>query len=210
MSPFGLLVAIGIVVGVWYAFRLAKKTDVDQKELDIALFIGAISGFTMAHWFAVVLYHPNALREQGPILLLKITNGLSSYGGFVGAVGGVAFFYMVIKKKPWTVQIELLTQGVVLSWVFGRLACALAYDHPGIPTEFFLGQEYSDGTVRHNLGLYECLYTALVMVPAMVLAGSRKPPPGFVLGIICVVYAPVRFALDMLRATDLAGSDARR
>ena len=30
-------------------------------------------------------------------------------------------------------------------WIFGRLGCFLAYDHPGAPTTFFLGQKYRTG-----------------------------------------------------------------
>jgi phosphatidylglycerol:prolipoprotein diacylglycerol transferase len=42
------------------------------------------------------------------------------------------------------------------------------------------------------------------------LSLMKKPrPPGFYIGIMCTSYAPVRFALDFLRARDVSGADPR-
>ena len=65
-----------------------------------------------------------------------------------------------------------------------------------------LGQRYVDGIVRHNLGLEEALYT--FMIAAMfLLLGRRRRFGGFFLGTLLVLYAPFRFAIDLLRIVDV-------
>ena len=86
-------------------------------------------------------------------------------------------------------------------WIFGRLGCTIAFDHPGRPTSFFLGETFTDGVVRHNLGLEEAIYT--VAIAALFAVLSREPRRGgYYVGLLAVVYAPVRFALDALRVAD--------
>ena len=91
---------------------------------------------------------------------------------------------------------------------FGRLGCTVSGDHPGPRTNFFLAFPYGDGP-RHNLGLYEMLFTLLVIVPANLMLNRRKPPVGSFLALDCLLYGAGRFALDFLRATDLPDADPR-
>ena len=54
------------------------------------------------------------------------------------------------------------------------------------------------GGGRFDLGLYEMVLT--IPLAATFLFLMRRPrPPGFFLGIMCIAYAPSRFALDFLR-----------
>jgi phosphatidylglycerol:prolipoprotein diacylglycerol transferase len=57
------------------------------------------------------------------------------------------------------------------------------------------------GVVRHDLGLYELLYT--IGLFAVVQGGARsRRPDGWVVAVAATSYAPVRFALDFLRVRD--------
>jgi phosphatidylglycerol:prolipoprotein diacylglycerol transferase len=98
-------------------------------------------------------------------------------------------------------------QALVIGWVFGRLGCTLVHDHLGRPSEFLLAVRFPDGP-RHDLGLYEFLYTVLVLVPAVVVLNRRPRPPGTSVAVLALLYAPARFLLDFLRQTDLPGADA--
>lgn len=84
----------------------------------------------------------------------------------------------------------------------------MAGDHPGSRLDAWFAYPYPDGG-RHNLGLYEMIFTALVIVPANLVLHRKRPPAGTVLAMDCLLYGGGRFALDFLRATDRAGSDPR-
>ena len=60
----------------------------------------------------------------------------------------------------------------------------------------------------HDLGLYELLFTIVMTV--ILFAYNRKPrPPGRIIALAALMYAPARFVLDFLRATDVARPDER-
>ena len=88
------------------------------------------------------------------------------------------------------------------AWVFGRTGCAFAFDHPGYQTKFFLAEMYTDHVVRHNLGLDEMLLTIPLVLLFWRLGRGKPRAPGFFVGLIAVVYAPIRFLLDTLRWDD--------
>jgi phosphatidylglycerol:prolipoprotein diacylglycerol transferase len=104
------------------------------------------------------------------------------------------------QKWPY---LDLVAYAFPTSWFFGRTGCFLAFDHPGSATSFFLAERYTDGIVRHNLGLDEALYTLPVALLFLWLGRRRVRAPGFFVGLLAVLYAPVRFWLDFLRIADV-------
>jgi phosphatidylglycerol---prolipoprotein diacylglyceryl transferase len=56
---------------------------------------------------------------------------------------------------------------------------------------------FPDGP-HYDLGLLEMLYTIIIAIVCASLWGKKRAP-GLYIGLTCVMYAPVRFALDFLR-----------
>jgi prolipoprotein diacylglyceryltransferase len=71
------------------------------------------------------------------------------------------------------------------------------YDAAGLP----LPQDAS-AMGFHDLGLYEFLFLAIVVVPLFAYWDPRRRPTGFYLVAFAALYLPVRFCLDMLRVAD--------
>ena len=124
----------------------------------------------------------------------------------MGALAGL-FYWCKVNREPVMPYADSLGYGLSIGWMFGRLGCFTAHDHPGHFTHFFLGVRYPDG-VRHDLGFDEALWAALVATVFFILA-RRQRPLGLYVTILTLAYAPVRFGLDFLRVTDLAGADPR-
>jgi len=59
------------------------------------------------------------------------------------------------------------------------------------------------------MGLYELVFTVVVLFPANLLLYRKKPPTGSFVAMNCLVYGAGRFALDFMRATDTTGHDPR-
>jgi phosphatidylglycerol:prolipoprotein diacylglycerol transferase len=166
-------------------------------------------GLVMAHVLDVLLYYPQRIEHDGILTLFKFWEGLSSFGGIFGAFLA-SHWYARKCKRPWRVYADFMLQGWVLGWVFGRLGCTIVHDHPGHLTNFFLAFNYPEGP-RHNLGFYEFLYTLFLMLPAQLIYHRLRPkaPAGTYVALITIMYTPLRFFLDFLRATDLPGADER-
>lgn len=126
---------------------------------------------------------------------------------------------------------EIMMATFPVTWVFARLGCALVHDHPGRlatagsfgswlalawPTDAEDGVVHALGplryvygsTSRYDLGLIECLVT-IPLALAFATTWRRRLPLGLYTVIVCLTYAPIRFALDFLRVTDVPEADRR-
>jgi phosphatidylglycerol:prolipoprotein diacylglycerol transferase len=205
IHAFGILVAIGILVGMRLTHRRGRELGLVDQMVDSMITTVLVSGFLFAHYFDVVAYqtfggHPDWREILNPFA------GFSSFGGFIGAVGGL-FFWCKSRRQPIMPYADSLAYGLAAGWMFGRLGCFTAHDHPGSHTSFFLAVQYPDGP-RHDLGLDEALWAASVTLLFTWL--RRKPRPlGLYVTLLTTLYAPVRFGLDFLRATDVRDPDPR-
>lgn len=207
LQPFGLLVGTAVLMGVWMAKRRARQAGVPEKEIQDAIFWAVVPGFLMAHWWTVFLYHPDWIETRGWTIIFKFWEGLSSFGGFFGALIGLTAYFKYL-RKPWLKHAEIIAQGLTLGWIFGRMGCSLVHDHPGKHTDFFLAVNYPDGP-RHDLGIYEFLYTLVVLFPLSLWLHRRKARTGIYLVSMVLLYAPVRFVFDFLRVEDRLEADVR-
>ncbi len=205
IEMFGVLVALGVIIGDRIAVNEGAKRGLDPQDVKYLNVRIVIGGFIMAHLVSVIFYYPERIKEN-PLVLLYVWAGISSFGGFVGAL--LTFLYYTRKEKiPALPYADSVGLGLAVGWIFGRTGCFTAHDHPGRHTNFFLAVKYPDGP-RHDLGLDELLFT--IVITGILFWYARKPRvPGRVIGLFATMYAPVRFSLDFLRATDVAMPDQR-
>ena len=222
---FGVLVALALIVGTWVSRWHGTSRGLDPTHVVDGATWTCIAGFVTAHIVSVVFYFPDRLRED-PLQILYIWNGLSSFGGFLGAAVG-SYLYFKHRGLSPRAYIDALAVGLGPGWVLGRLGCTIAHDHPGVHTDFALGFGLppTEGTLRdvllwigfdeprremlarlregpiHDLGLYECAFAVCVTLVVLFIRRLRWPP-GVIPAVMCLMYAPVRFSLDYLRIAD--------
>lgn len=214
IQPFGILVATGVVLGTKLAEWYAKRLDIDPHVLsDFATHVVFI-GFVFAILLNALFYETDDLLAffEDPSNNLKWM-GLSSYGGFVGAMVGIWVWRKRRNMPSWALA-DAVGFAFPLGWMFGRTGCFVVHDHPGAETDFFLGVENYNlsGVVRHDLGFYEVIYAAVVMVIFLLILRAypkEKRPMGLWVGLMPLLYTPGRFMLDFLRIQDQAGADVR-
>lgn len=242
VSPFGLLLVLAVAVGVKLALVRGQKLGVDIFELKYFIVVIAIFGLIGAHVLDVIFYYPSQILER-PWLLIDISNGMSSFGGFISAIFGGLFwkyyglrewvkigkeqFHLPVKRaKPASLLpfTDILFSVFPFSWILGRLGCALVHDHMGVvaPNGSWLSVASGEGPVkqfwvfslhfgnvpRYDLGLLE-LFFAIILAVAFALTWRFGGAKGWYVVAGSVVYAPVRFALDLLRGTDPITGDIR-
>ncbi|MBI5514361.1 MAG: prolipoprotein diacylglyceryl transferase [Deltaproteobacteria bacterium] len=213
---FGLLAALAALTAHHFSVRRARALGLDPNHADVFAIACLVGGFTFGHVLDVVLYRPRLVLER-PLELLLLHRGLSSFGGFAGAVlAGLA--YLRWKKLDPRVWADVTSYAFPFGWAVGRLGCALAHDHPGRRSESLLAVRFPPdwppppeapmGGPRLDLGLLELLLTPVLALVVLRVARA-KAPPGVLTGSLAVAYALLRFPLDHLRATDLPESDPR-
>ena len=203
---FGILVALGVIIGDRIVVNQAAKRGLDPQDVRYLNVRMVIGGFIMAHLVSVLFYFPQRVAESPFWTLVNVWSGLSSFGGFVGAF--LTFLYLTRKEKiPRLPYADAVALGLSVGWIFGRMGCTTAHDHPGRHTDFFLAVKYPEGP-RHDLGFYELLFT--IVLTGVLFWFARKPRrSGHIIGLAAILYAPVRFLFDFLRATDTPVADER-
>jgi phosphatidylglycerol:prolipoprotein diacylglycerol transferase len=144
----------------------------------------------------------------------------------VARFGPITLGYPVRRAVPHPILAigENIAAVFPTAWIFGRLACALVHDHPGArasstspfavafgpgtSTDYGLFAIHHGWAPRYDLGLLELAYT-VVVAGLFALTSNRKLPAGTYSCASLLLYAPVRFALDFLRAEDEDGGDPR-
>lgn len=206
INAYGLVVSIGVLIGNGIAVRAAARLAPQEVEpLRGILPWAVIPGILVAHLVHLLAYHPEELSVGQ---LFRVWEGLSSTGGFIGgALGGWAYYQYLGRK--FVLALNPLALGLSVAWAMGRVGCFMVHDHPGRLTDFPLAVAFPGGA-RHDLGLYEA--AVLAGISFVLFYVSRRVDhlrPGQLMGLLAVLYAPSRFALDFLRASDVPYHDAR-
>ncbi len=136
IQAFGILVAAGVLIGASLLRRYAEWHGVSDEDIRGLTAWVTVSGFLGAHLFDVLAYQwdnlatPGTLHYEGPILLLKVWSGISSYGGFIGGAGGFAF-YVWWKRLPARLMADITILGLLPAFSIGRIGCTVVSDHIG-------------------------------------------------------------------------------
>jgi len=209
ISPFGPLVATGVLLGRSLLIKRMTRLGVPRSEITALINYTLFFGFTFTHVFDVLFYDPGRIVREGWWTLFKFWDGISSFGGFWGGLLGV-YLYIKRYKRPVLLITDLCLEGLVLGWIFGRLGCTLLFDHPGMATDAWFAFRHPLGP-RHNLGFYEFLHTALILMPVAWWSNRRHLPNrlGICTALVSLHYAPIRFGLDFYRAQPAEGGDLR-
>jgi len=205
IKPFGTLVAIGVYLGAYLAVKQGKRVGLDERALTSFIFWVVGVGFVGGHVLDTLFYYPGRVL-QDPLSLVRLWDGLSSFGGFVGGITG-ALLWRWRYKAAILPYADVVASAFPAAWVFGRAGCASAHDHPGLHSTAWFAVQYPGGG-RLDLGLYEMLLTIPLALTFFWLRKKRRPW-GFYIAIMSLAYAPTRFALDFLRARDVFGADVR-
>lgn len=215
IQPFGVLVATGVLLGAWVAGRFAARNGLDTIATGDLVTYAVVTGFITGYFLNGILYERETFMEavRNPSMFFTTWLGLSSYGGFFGGILG-CFIWRWRKKEDLLPYANAVCFGLPFGWLFGRLGCFVVHDHPGKVTSFFLAvDDYHFGAPpyqpRHDLGLYEVLYSLLIIGLFLGLEHKKRRPVGFYCALLPIAYAPVRFFLDFLRAPPLEGGDVR-
>ena len=211
---FGVCVAVGVMLAEALAKRRAVSIGIDGAIMSRALGYLLIVGFIGGHVFNVLFYEPRLLLSD-PLSLLRIWESQASYGGILGALIGLALFARKHPEQSIVRIADAAAFALPIGWLFGRIGCAFAHDHPGVPSSFFLAVDFGahrPGGLRHDLGLEEALWWVFIVLLFFTVDRVRpklRARRGFYPGLLAVSYAPIRFMLEFLRVQPAEGGDVR-
>jgi phosphatidylglycerol:prolipoprotein diacylglycerol transferase len=232
VHAFGLIVAAAVLTGLSVGARRFRSEGLDAALGERLAGWAIVGGLLGAHLFSVLFYFPHKLAENPLLLLKFWEDISSFGSMLGGALAIALFLRIhgprEARSASWA-YFDVAAYAFPISLMIGRLACTLAHDHPGRLTRFPLAVSLRSEEARayitavytaagragelppagqlarmgfHDLGWYEFLYLATVVVPVILWVGRRRRTPGVFLALFVALYLPVRILLDFLRVAD--------
>ncbi|MDP8986824.1 MAG: prolipoprotein diacylglyceryl transferase [Actinomycetota bacterium] len=219
VSPHGIMIAVGVLVGARFALPAADRRGIDAEQFYDVLtwaLVGALVGARVAY----VVNHLGDYADD-PLGILRVwEGGFSLLGGLAGAV---AAGYPKLRSAgtPFWRFMDAAVPGLALGIAVGRIGDLVIADHLGKRTGFFLGYVCPEvdtgspcvapvGEAVHQTALYDMVGAAAVFAVLVVLSRRRRPE-GLLSAVFGIGYGVVRFVegffrLDVTHGTGLNGS----
>ncbi len=212
LPTYGLLVALGFLIGLWTAARLAAKAGLDK---DAVLNLGvytAIAGLVGAKLFMIAMDLDYYLRNPAEIFSLTTLQAAGIfYGGLIFALV-TAFWYMRRRKLPGLATADAFAPGIALGHSIGRLGCFAAGCCWGAESHLPWAVTFTNPEAHRLVGvplgvplqptqLYEAAAEAVIFL-VLYRQFLRTHRPGAIIGLYLVLYSSIRFLVEFVRAHD--------
>ncbi len=211
---YGLMFAIGFLVGYEIVYRIFKHEGAPEKWLAPLFFyvvIATVLGARLGH----VFFYDWSYYSQHPGDILKIwEGGLASHGGTIGIIIAIFIFSWSVTKKSvlWTLDRLCIPIGFVGALI--RIGNLMNHEIYGGPTSMPWGFRFVDNINQYMQGaepvftqpchptqLYEALCYLVVFALCMYLYWRRNAQerPGFLLGVFLIGIFGSRFFIEFLK-----------
>ena len=200
VTSFGVMVAIGALVGLWVFGRELSRSKLPASGGDAAM-AGVFGGLVGAKLLWIVEH----LGESPLRDLLLSRGGMSWFGGLLGGVA-TALVFMRRMRLPIIPTLAAATPALAIGHAIGRIGCFLVGDDYGRPTDLPWGVAFPRGLpptdVRvHPTQLYEM--AALFIVAWLLIRWRRRGvADAIVLGRYLVLAGAIRFAIEFIRVNE--------
>jgi len=209
LPTYGLLVALGFLLGITLAGKLARRTKVDPthvSNLGVYLALSAIVGAKVFLILANWRYYSGDWSRLFSLSALQA--GGVFYGGLLGALL-TAFLYTRKYHLPGLLTADIFAPAVAAGHAVGRLGCFAAGCCWGRETDVPWAVVFSDPFAHQNTGvplglhvhptqLYESFGTALIAF-YLYRYFQKSHPPGAVIGRYLILYSSFRFVVEFFR-----------
>ncbi|OFZ20613.1 MAG: prolipoprotein diacylglyceryl transferase [Bdellovibrionales bacterium GWB1_55_8] len=210
IHTYGVMIAIGFVLGVLTVKTLAKRAGLDaERFIDLAFwclvigFLGARILYIITRWDYFAADPAAALRVW--------EGGLVFFGGPIAVIPFAIWYLRHYRISEWKAM-DVLMPGLVASHAFGRLGCLGAGCCYGKPTDSFLGVRlYSElveshlrGVPLHPTQLYEAV-ALLLLFGGLLLLFRRRAFDGQVGLTYFAAYPLIRSVIEIFRGDLIRG-----
>jgi len=214
IHTFGVLMGAGFLVGILGSMREATRQGLDPDEifnLSFWIMVSGVGGARLLYVLIDVIQHGGASDFlDNPLALLAIwQGGLVWYGGLIGATITV-LYYTRRYRMPVLRTCDLLAPYTFLGLAIGRVGCLMAGDDFGRPTtvpwaitftnpKALVYPESLIGEPLHPTQLYMVAKSLFVALVCWVVLKRFKRFDGMVFGIAFLLYAPLRYVVELYR-----------
>jgi phosphatidylglycerol:prolipoprotein diacylglycerol transferase len=202
IHPYGLMLAIGALCGVWVATRTARRVKMPaEMVIDLAMVV-LVAGVVGAR-LAYVLLHVDEYAGDWIGVLRMWDGGLTYFGGLAAGVAAGAVF-AAAKRTRFLLLADVAAPGLAIGYGFARIGCLLHGCCYGKPAHFLGIRIHPDGDMQRLIGPVHPtqIYSSLAaFATAAILAWlwRRRRWDGEIFITYALLYGLYRFLIEFLR-----------
>lgn len=212
IPTYGVLVALGFLLGLWIASRLARMRGLDPERIVNLGVYCALAGIAGAKALMIALEWDYYRARPGEIFSLSTLQAGGVFQGGLLLALLVGWLYLRGHRMPFLETADILAPGIAGGHAVGRLGCfaagccwgtsctlpwAVTFTNPEAARLF--------GTPLHVPLHPAQLYEAAAEAGIFVILWRRFPHatrPGSVIGLYLLLYSAARFLIEFVRAHD--------
>lgn len=200
---YGVIIMLGMMLAVLYAYKSAKRYNVDRNKLFNCVFVGLITGIIGARLYFCIFRWDYYSKHLNEIFAIH-EGGLAIYGGIIGALLG-GLIVAKIQKMKFMPILDISMMGFLLGQGIGRWGNFMNQEAYGTPTNlpWAMMSEGTGGEMVHPCFLYESLWCLLGFVLIHFYSKYRQRYAGQVFYIYLVWYGFERMIVEGLRTDSL-------
>jgi len=206
---YGVLVASGVVLGLWYARRQAPRAGLDPEKIwNMGIYSILVALLLAKIWLVLGEWDYYAAHPREILSVATFQSGGTFYGGVLGAILTIVL-YSYFQKMPLLAVLDTSAAALPLGHAIGRLGCFAAGCCYGKPTSVPWGVTFTNpiaaqvaGTPLdvhlHPTQLYESAaeFTNFLI---LVWLGKRQTFRGQMLGTYFLLYGAERGTIEFFR-----------
>jgi len=206
---YGVLVAAGVLLGLWYARRQAPRAGLDPDQVwNLGIYM-VLAGLILAKvWLVLSSWDYYFAHPRDIFSIATFQSGGTFYGGLAGSVLMIVV-YTYVQKISVLAVLDTFCAALPLGHAIGRLGCFAAGCCFGKPTSLPWGVTFTNplaqqlagtplGIPLHPTQLYE-VALELVNFVLLVWLGARQRFTGQILGAYLALYGMERGILEFFR-----------
>ncbi len=214
---YAVLIVIGLLLAVWYAFRRADEFGINKDAMvDVIMVCGVFAVIGARLYY--VIFSPQEERDAffaDPVTILYIwKGGIAIYGGIIGAFG-TALWMCKLKKIDTLRMFDLAAPGFFIGQALGRWGNFFNQEAFGTNTTLPWGMSGSEIVQNpngltynvtqpvHPTFLYESLWCLLGLILIHTISKKAYKFRGQLFSLYIIWYGTGRFFIEQLRTDSL-------
>ena len=202
LYPYGILLALGIIVGMGLCLWFAPKNKMNR-EVVVDLLLCMVTGGVIGAKLLALIVH---LRDiiNGAMTILQALNVTVVYGGIIGALLACAIYCKKKKIDFWAYS-DLCLSCVAITQGIGRLGCLMAgccygIEYSGFGAIVFETSPYApNGISLFPSQLVSSLFMLSFGLYCFIRCNQHKHKPGDIGSTYILVYGLARSFIEFFR-----------
>jgi phosphatidylglycerol:prolipoprotein diacylglycerol transferase len=206
---YGVLIATGVLAGLWYAREQAARAGLDPDKIWNMGIYTVLAALLLAKvWLVLSDWSFYQANPRDIFSMSTFQSGGTFYGGIVGAILMIGL-YAYFQKMPMLPVLDTLGAGLPLGHAIGRLGCFAAGCCYGKPTTVAWGVTFTNpaaaqlagtplGVHLHPTQLYEAA-AEFINFLILIWIGKRQRFRGQIIGTYFLLYGAERGIIEFFR-----------